>query len=126
MHKDKADLLVAALRSGEYKQGHGKLTKITHEGEFDCCLGVACKVAMKHGVPLRVRRDDPRIAYIHVFYDEATNYAPLAVQDFFGFGAKNPVTNERGHGAGSLAELNDGGYTFEQIADIIERDWEIL
>lgn len=32
---------IAALRSGEYKQGHEYL----HQGEQFCCLGVLCEVA---------------------------------------------------------------------------------
>jgi len=37
---------VAALESGEYKQGIGQL----REGNTYCCLGVLCEIAKKEGV----------------------------------------------------------------------------
>jgi hypothetical protein len=46
---------IAALRSGEYTQGTGALHKQADEdGKPDtfCCLGVACDVALKQGIPL--------------------------------------------------------------------------
>lgn len=58
---------VEALRSGRFKQGKFRLTTIRSNGaEFDCCLGVACKVFVeenpgllkveKHTVGSRIMR----------------------------------------------------------------------
>lgn len=44
---------VAALRSGEYKQGYGALHCGSDDPKVDggfCCLGVLCEVAVKEGV----------------------------------------------------------------------------
>jgi hypothetical protein len=38
---------VAALRSGDYKQGAGKLRAVSNNF---CCLGVLCDLAVKEGV----------------------------------------------------------------------------
>ncbi len=48
MIKNRAKLLIAALESGEYKQGQGRLR--TPEGNTSkfCCLGVACNVHAQH------------------------------------------------------------------------------
>lgn len=43
---DNAKAWVKALRSGDYKQGRGKL----RDGSLFCCLGVACDLAIKAGL----------------------------------------------------------------------------
>lgn len=47
---------VEALRSGDYKQATGVLTRVNDKGEPEshCCLGVACQVAIENGVPLEL------------------------------------------------------------------------
>ncbi len=35
---------IAALASGEYTHGRGRLTVVQDGKDFDCCLGVACKL----------------------------------------------------------------------------------
>ena len=55
---------VAALRSGRYRQGHGKITNKSHGQTYYCCLGVAKELfglpspkgagknaGMPHGLP---------------------------------------------------------------------------
>jgi hypothetical protein len=55
---EKKALWVAALRSGEYEQGKNHLAVRQADGTFAfCCLGVACEVAIKNGLPLAVRED---------------------------------------------------------------------
>jgi hypothetical protein len=42
---------IAALRNGEYEQGHGALAKQAPDGQFRfCCLGVFCDLQAKKGV----------------------------------------------------------------------------
>lgn len=115
---------VAALRSGDYEQARGSLT---HNYTSFCCLGVACEV---HGV--RRKSTYGGDGYENIFDDEsevinsATN-AQLPNQLAKALGWKwptgtfeietpryiDPLEYE-------LTVLNDDGFTFDQIADIIE------
>lgn len=105
------------LRSGKIKQAEGSLRK---NGAF-CCLGVACnifnpqawlspaKASLETGYPMSewawiegLLDGDPKLE---------TSSLPLHVEEWFG------ITSGE---AGDLAEMNDEGYTFKQIADAIE------
>lgn len=120
-----AQAWVDALRSGKYTQGKGSLTENSEDrGSFDCCLGVACKLAIIDGVKLSVYED----RYGNVHYNGEENYLPEPVQAWLGLstnmGQYATVPGTRfGHG---LAGDNDGGKTFTEIADIIEQKAEIL
>lgn len=98
-----------ALRSGKYKQGDSAL----HKGEQFCCLGVLCDIAVQSGiVKTDINHDD------EVVYDGRADYLPLSVQEWAG------LPNENGdydRYASSLADQNDEGATFTEIADIIEK-----
>lgn len=101
---------VAALRSGEYVQGKDWLrpTETTW-----CCLGVACDVAVKHGVGRwdghdrmsYVSRDDPKASVLPVW---------LAVYLHRGDLGGRKGTEE------CLSGLNDDGVSFDVIAGVIE------
>lgn len=106
----KQKLWIAALRSGEFKQGKGFLKIEDHY----CCLGVACQVlGLEFDAP-----DDSGVSEC----DSARYGAPesvikgLALSD--DIGRRVNETNEED----SLTELNDNGASFEEIADIIEAD----
>jgi hypothetical protein len=45
---------------------------------------------------------------------------PLSVVEWSGVGEGNPLVND---GDSSLAKLNDGGSTFNEIADVIEKQF---
>lgn len=136
---------VAALRSGEYKQGQGGLQSITADGvATHCCLGVLCDIAVKAGVKVDVetRRhnkgfdDDPDLAAAYVAYDGLTGLPPDSVLDWAGGETWNVRTELKSplvDGSWPLAVLNDGRifmtasrrdnvpkHTFLEIADIIE------
>lgn len=93
---------IAALRSGEYKQGTGRLyDDLT--GRF-CCLGVLCEV----------QNDD--------FLDR---YAPTFTYSYLDYEhAAGLLTEQMKH----LAIMNDGGmdasrfYSFAEIADYVEKN----
>jgi hypothetical protein len=111
---DNTKAWVAALRSGDYKQGHRRLTYRSLDQEYDCCLGVACKVAIAAGVPVKRRED----SLATITYDNYRDFLPPSVQMWLG------MRDERGsdpdHRHNSLSGLNDSGVTFERIADQIE------
>ncbi len=107
---------VAALRSGEYKQGKGCLENAN--GEF-CCIGVLAKLA---GVDRTVSTGKNALNQ-SIIYDGQIGSASDKVKEWIG------LVNEVGmyaqdDGWEDLARLNDNGHTFEDIAAIIESEPE--
>lgn len=109
---------VKALRSGEYKQGKLCLTSVNGQ-DADCCLGVACKVFLKiEGNRIGVTRCKGYLEY----GDHSTTLPRIVGRWLGGVTSTGKVCN----GQRSLAGCNDGGETFEQIADRIERGEVLL
>lgn len=124
INKKAVRMLIAALRSGKYKQGRRGLftNNLGHpidvgnvlpgDSRIDsyCCLGVACVVAAKHDV-------------ISGYYK---GILPPEVAEWFGFPGDhaNPQLNDE-EGAPSAASTRNDVYrwTFEQIADGFERTY---
>lgn len=116
---------VAALRSGKYPQGTNALRTIDDEY---CCLGVLCDILDKKCWTDGV--EDATANYVATFGNtDSFDVLPKAVLDITEIQHTNPrvcimdeesdITNPMG-----LAELNDGGYTFKQIANLIEKQWK--
>lgn len=153
MLNENAKLWVAALRSGEYTQTRGRLSIIQAEAGStrfvvgDCCLGVACKVAHKAGLALKLdsigRMGDGKT--IEATYDGEISVLPESVAKWLGLtnltgpiavkdlpepirrmvNASAPQNFEEGKTF--LTVLNDTlGLTLSQIADIIESEPEGL
>lgn len=101
---------IEALRSGNYRQGTG-LLKCDAEGGLTryCCLGVLCELVD----PNKFKRRDlggGRYDYgVHGLSSDVT--LPSNVQHEVGLSDEECNT---------LAEKNDGGYTFQDIANYIE------
>lgn len=136
---EREELLVKALRSGEYLQGNGYLAQIC-KGEEDgiytreiryCCLGVACEVFRTHSQEPELRRAEGGKT---VSYQGHDLYPPDRVLEWFGWDTSGPEGNRgklkhamdvtlEGHTAThrNLASLNDFGMEFEEIANIIEQ-----
>lgn len=132
--------LVTALRSGEYKQTK---TKLRDENGF-CCLGVGCDLYATYAgggfwseVASRRFSCDNSVHIQREYYflissgdeisDRNPSVLPSAVAKAFGFDADDPKVHgvidiELGD-TPTLARLNDAGFTFSQIADIIEYFW---
>jgi len=115
---------VKALRSGKYKQGRDYLCQLYGEEREFCCLGVACELFIRSGNKLRtaVRSDGGN----YVEYGGNRGIVPGKVREWLGlrdnlgeYVNKNGLTS-------SLADLNDRGKSFENIADIIESQPEGL
>lgn len=94
---------IAALRSGKYKQGEGCL----RNGNSFCCLGVLCDIKNPNGWENNSFNDGG---------EEAVKVLPEAVRNWAGL----PATNGSNLNGICLAELNDEGYSFEHIANVIE------
>ena len=113
---------VEDLRSGEYLQGTGRLRRKMRRGdkivdEF-CCLGVFCdRFAKQH----EIEWEGP--TFMRETYglpQELVPMIPNYTRGLIGI----VVDFGPGIGTNSLTELNDSGFTFDQIADVIE--WAFL
>ena len=111
MKKEIADKWVAALRSGEYGQCTGGLTN--QDRTLHCCLGVLCELAIKEGVPVRVKPSLAHPSWLQ--FDDLLGALPDSVGTWAG------MTVSKGQ---VLAAMNDAGAPFVKIADAIENDWE--
>lgn len=99
---------IAALRSGKYEQGRGKLKDHASGKVCHCCLGVLCELAAEHGTigPATLLND------IYFFENHSGNL-PNKVRDWAGLSLKLGFLQE-------LMDMNDSGKSFAVIADFIE------
>ena len=105
---------VTVLRSGEFKQIQGKLE--TDKG--NCCLGVLCNLALVEGICDFSMHND---FYISNMFDNVSGVLPGSVLKW------SNVKHECGKfGKRSLVRMNDGGSTFLEIADAIEKNYKKL
>lgn len=132
---------VAALRSGLYDQCTGYLhNKNSGEKTGYCCLGVLCeinpKVEKDRSNPLwdKYKYIDPKAPYVN---QGGTRALPPSLAQVLGFHSTNakfstkeikwttPMPLSLTHCLNvTLASLNDEGWTFDQIADFIEANWQ--
>lgn len=101
---------LAALRSGEYKQGRGFLQR---DGKF-CCLGVLCDLHDKETGGEGWKSNNSCVKS----YQGAQYMAPLTVARWAGIEAD--LSRDSVY---LWASLNDEGKTFAEIADIIEQEF---
>lgn len=106
MDKRLRDEWVAALRSGEYKQGKGLLK----DGDKYCCLGVLCVI---NGLDFVYGDEDNNspVGFKHGDCCEA-EFLPSSFADLVGLSSGDQR---------SLAHMNDAGRSFASIASEIER-----
>src|ERR1700746_4178083 len=105
MIKDVAEKWVAALRSGKYKQAKNHL----YDGEGYCCLGVLAKeLGFEFKPGSTARGNDAWMC------DGEWSVLPLSVMMAAGMRSIDGNYKES-----TLAEVNDLGLTFLEIADII-------
>ncbi len=123
-------LWLEALRSGEFTQT--KSVMHSREGGY-CCLGVGCEVFKRttgigEWVPEDWRaslgfKDDPETT-------GSVSYLTPTVKQWLGMDSSDPgffgeVVAEKDYGEVMTASsLNDAGFTFSQIADLIEHFYE--
>jgi hypothetical protein len=116
MDKHIAERWVQAMRSGQYQQG----TEALHpNGHSYCCLGVLCDL---------YRVEQGKGEWVDSLFacgpgDYETAVLPEMVKSWAG------MRTSTGSIAGTedeLAALNDEGMEFPQLADLIEKKWEVL
>lgn len=106
-----------ALRSGDYKQD----TKYLQTPNGYCCLGVLCELAIKDGIPIEKYRGN------NVFYfDNQLKILPDSVAEWAGLNSFSGMLYKFLDEGSSLADLNDRGVSFSQIAGVIEGQWRHL
>lgn len=133
--QERVQWLVDALLSDRFLQGSGHLAYrylkplAERHSEDDasygkmkhCCLGVACEVAIEHGLDVnRVAVKDPLSRMEILEYDAARDFLPDTVKRWYGFTSNNPrveftvvedehfIQRERV----DLVALNDGDTSF--------------
>lgn len=125
--------LIAALRSGEYKQGTGTLRDILWGTEKDkatfCCEGVGCDLLVGTLGEWEETENKGKSAFLG-----AECYAPPTITEYYGLETlpnmesrwivRTPVVFDNGDirywKVVTLAESNDAGHSFEEIATLIE------
>lgn len=110
MNKEIKDKWVAALRSGNYIQGHGTLSK----NNLYCCLGVLCDLAVKEGI---CKIQPNGLGGESIQYDNNRSFLPDSVMKWAELDDYSPSIN-----GVDLSNINDSGsHTFNDIADLIEK-----
>lgn len=128
--KPRVRALVAALRSDEFQQGSTYLTQYNLEGvRRDCCLGVACTIAMRLGLPLETARHErdwgAMISYREPGSSNGSSSALFGfVSSFFGFGedVTSPVLNAPPHLRPRVEEASKSGWSPQTFNAIVAND----
>lgn len=123
VNKENMRLFVAALRSGEYEQGRYRLTTIQADSVQHCCLGVACEVALRHGVQMEigVAPVPGHPGLTKRVYNAQSLFLPLAVQQWLGVDNDNLMI----HGESASTLNDDSHWTFSEIAEGIVKTYEL-
>jgi hypothetical protein len=101
---------VSALRSGEYQQTQRRL----HDENGFCCLGVLCDLYGKEN-----NKEWQHNEVVGYFYENHSFSLPSSVVKWAGVEDSNPFVNG---GIDTLGGLNDKGFTFNEIAYVIEEN----
>ena len=118
---------IDALRSGDYEQGSEKLRSVTGY----CCLGVLCDLyAREHDTQWEFRGYDELSDETNPhpmdywYFDEQSEFLPYSVMDWAGLKTHNPsmrVDSDDDFYTDEIANLNDSGYTFNDLSKLIEQ-----
>lgn len=104
-----------ALRSGKYGQAHNVLR--SGDGERFCCLGVLCEL---HSLETRSADWRPNTDGEFEYIGNVTAL-PLEVQRWARVRTASINLRRTVSDCSTLAELNDSGANFKEIADVIEK-----
>lgn len=117
---------VKALRSRRFKQGDGALKiKDSISGEIrHCCLGVLCELAIEDGLSLKTQEFENGNTEWWFGKEERDDFLPREVMEWAGIKNNSPKVHDPESNNEvdeiSLADLNDGGYSFREIAELIK------
>jgi hypothetical protein len=133
-------LWLDALRSGKLRQATRALHRVDNSRHHAyCCLGVLCSIAEKEGVVEKVKNSE--LDLVEYDGEECTlpesviNWAftPKTLEKHVRDDLCSPTTTQErtteeaskdfNSNPHDLASMNDAGYKFKHIADVIERDF---
>lgn len=127
VNKERIRKLADALRSDRYEQATGFLRAaglgITTKPHM-CVLGVACDVSGvgEWGEVMLSTGGWKFRPYLVPGESYQWTKLPSAVMRWYGFASRVPRVTVDGYPR-PLSELNDEGYTFDQLADLIEKEY---
>jgi hypothetical protein len=119
---------IDALLSGKYEQGSEKLRSVTGY----CCLGVLCDLySQEHNVEWKFRgNEETNLQPMDYWYfDGDSEFLPESVMNWAELKTHNPNVRvyvednedeDNWYCTDELSNINDSGYNFSQIANIIE------
>jgi hypothetical protein len=112
---------VNALRSGKYEQGSDRLRGV----DGFCCLGVLCDIyAQEHNTEWEFRgNEETNLQPMdYWYYGGESEFLPKSVMDWAELKINNPqlFVDDEEEESFYVSHLNDNGYTFTTIADLIE------
>jgi hypothetical protein len=122
---------IDALRSGKYDQGSEKLRSVTGY----CCLGVLCDLyAKEHNQEWEFRgiTETNLQPQDYWYFEDQSEFLPDSVRDWAGLPFGNPnvrvdVTDNDDEDDwfynDEIANLNDSGYTFNELSKLIEQQF---
>ncbi len=117
-----AERWIEALRSGEYTQAKQRLRK---DDSF-CCLGVACDLYIEETGKAFWDEDYYGPVFKSDLLDDSYEEAVLPEEVSEWLGLKN-TTAYSNSAHTSASEINDGGATFNQIANFLEeKEYELF
>src|SRR5690242_5189213 len=102
------DRWIAALESGNYEQGAGRL----RQGDKFCCLGVLCDIVAEE-IGGRWKELNNNMVFV-VDGEWTTTVLPGRIMDYTELEDDDPVL-----GNASATDLNDSGVSFNEIAKFI-------
>lgn len=123
-NKENMRLWVAALRSGDYQQGVGALQT---EGNKFCCLGVACEIAMIHGIELTFYQGSGEDSNF-ISYDACSTFLPAKVAAWLGIGYDQHssfIDVAISNSLSATAANDNNKMSFDEIADAVEVYYEL-
>lgn len=131
MTHEELDRWIAALVSGQYRQGQGYLKMVLKDHCEFCCLGVLCDLndPTKWG-PSRVMSDAQSWELQSCDTLPPMNFSEKAglygVTEYQVFRAGSPSDKTRTSVITAVTAMNDYGYSFARIATFLEANREVL
>ena len=118
---------IDALRSGKYEQGSEKLRSVSGY----CCLGVLCDLyAQENNTEWEFRgiEETNLQPKDYWYFEDQSEFVPESVMDWAGFTENCPVVKidveeddeDSWFYHEGLADLNDSGYTFNELSKLIQ------
>lgn len=132
VNKERVQLLVDALRSGDFKQG---LNMLRTNDDTYCCLGVACEVARLNGLGIdwvsqETSCDCEDCSANRWKFNGSGEALGEDVANWYGFEDDGYFVNdpqlgpdEQGRTLTAIRANDDYGWNFDQIADALEKKY---